>query len=102
MDKKLLAWKLLHLVIIAHFVIEIAYTGYMVFAVLRPPGVTGPLFGAVADMDYELWMQRRLYAIENWIATAGLAVYLAITEIAPRWKQALVARVRAEAAAGTQ
>jgi len=28
---------------------------------------------------------RRLYAIECWIAIAGLAIYLAITEIGPRF-----------------
>ena len=31
---------------------------------------------------------RRLYAIECWIAIAGLSVYLAITEIGPRLRDA--------------
>jgi hypothetical protein len=30
---------------------------------------------------------RRLYAIECWIAIAGLCIYLAITEIGPRLRE---------------
>jgi hypothetical protein len=41
-------------------------------------------------MPFEQMVTRRLYATEFWIATCGLAVYLAITEMAPRlrrWRQ---------------
>lgn len=74
----------LHGLIIAHFVAEIAYTGYIIFFVLRPDGIDGPLFAAAADLPQDLMVRRRLYAIENWVATAGLAIYLALTEIGPR------------------
>ncbi len=76
---------LIHGLIILHFVIEIAYTGYMVFEVLQPTsGGGGPLFSRATEIPFELMVTRRLYAIECWVATAGLAIYLAITEIVPR------------------
>lgn len=78
----------IHGLIITHFLVQIAYSAYMVFVVLRPTGVEGPLFAAALDMPHELMVTRRLYASENWIATAGLAVYLALTEIGPRLRQA--------------
>jgi len=76
----------LHWAIIVNFVIEIAYAGYVVFAVLAPPGHSGPLFEKALSIPHELMVTRRLYAIEFWIATAGLAIYLALTEIGPRLK----------------
>jgi len=86
--KKLpLPWLILHWLIIVHFVMEIAYSGYMVFLVLRPEGISGPLGQAAVQLikdNPNLMMVRRAYATENWIATGGLAVYLAITELAPR------------------
>ena len=75
---------ILHWIIIVHFAIEIAYAGYMVFSVLQPESGGGPLMGRALEIPHELMVTRRLYAIECWIATAGLAIYLAITEIAPR------------------
>ena len=36
------------------------------------------------SISHELMVTRRLYAIEFWIATAGLSIYLALTEIGPR------------------
>jgi hypothetical protein len=77
-----------HWVIIINFLIEIAYAGYLVFAVLKPPGVDGPLFDKALEIPHELMVTRRLYAIEFWIATAGLAIYLALTEIGPRLRSA--------------
>ena len=74
----------IHWVIILNFLIEIAYAGYLVFAVLKPPGIDGPLFDKALEIPHELMVTRRLYAIEFWIATAGLAIYLALTEIGPR------------------
>lgn len=76
----------LHWAIIANFAFEMAYAGYMVFAVIKPELHAGPLFAAAKDMPFELMVTRRLYAIEFWIATAGLAIYLALTEIGPRFK----------------
>ncbi|MCA9546964.1 MAG: hypothetical protein KC613_21325 [Myxococcales bacterium] len=76
----------LHWAIILNFAFEMAYAGYMVFAVIKPEGHSGPLLAAAKTMPFELMVTRRLYAIEFWIATAGLAIYLALTEIGPRFK----------------
>lgn len=85
MNKKHL-WKIVHAIIIANFLIEIVYCSIQVFVVLNA-GTVGPLFGAALDMDMDLFLKRRLYAIETWIAIGGLAIYLAITELAPRaWR----------------
>ncbi|MBN2152258.1 MAG: hypothetical protein JW839_12480 [Candidatus Lokiarchaeota archaeon] len=83
-------WKIIHVAIIVNFIVEIAYCGYQVFGVLGG----GPLFDAVLTIDMDLFLKRRLYAIETWIAIAGLAIYLAITEILPQMKkEAAAARV---------
>ena len=53
--------------------------------VLRPEGAAaGPLWGQAASIPADLMMRRRAYAIEAWIAFAGLGVYLGVTEILPR------------------
>ena len=80
-------WMVVHWVIIVHFALEIAYTGYMIFSVLQPESGGGPLMGRALDLPFELMVTRRLYAIECWIATAGLAIYLAITEVGPRLRK---------------
>ena len=74
----------LHWIIILNFAVEIIYGSYMVFAVVVPDGTSGPLFEAAKNMDADMMTTRRLYALEVWVAIAGLAIYLAITEIAPR------------------
>ena len=84
-------WRILHVLIIVHFGMEIAYAGYQVFFVVRPEGVVGPLGAAARDLPFEMMVTRRLYAIESWIATAGLAIYLAITEMLPRLRGATAA-----------
>lgn len=86
-------WLLLgvHWAIIVNFLIEIAYAGYVVFAVLKPAGHSGPLFEKALEIPHELMVTRRLYAIEFWIAMAGLAIYLALTEIGPRLRAAKTA-----------
>jgi hypothetical protein len=43
-----------------------------------------PLFGGALDIPEEIFIKRRLYAMETWIAIAGLSVYLGVTEILPR------------------
>jgi hypothetical protein len=78
----------LHAFIIVWFAAEVFYAGYMVFVVLAPEGAVGrPLWGRAQEVPFEDMVTRRLYAIECWLATAGLAVYLAVTEMAPRlWR----------------
>ncbi len=80
-----LPWLIIHWVIIVNFLIEIAYAGYQVFFVVRPEGSgVGPLGSAASGIDFEMMVTRRLYASEAWIAIAGLAIYLAVTEMLPR------------------
>jgi len=56
------------------------YCTYLVFVVLKPEGAgVGPLIGSAMNMDPDLFLKRRLYAIECWIATSGLSIYLALT-----------------------
>ena len=72
-------WRFLNWVIIIIFLFQIIYGMSQVFFVLTPPsGTPGPLFLSSAEISYELMMARRMYAIETWIAIAGLAIYLAI------------------------
>ena len=80
-------WLGLHAIIILNFVIQMAYAAYMIFVVFAPTDVSGPLYAAARDLPFEWMVTRRLYAIEFWLATVGLSVYLAITEIAPRLRQ---------------
>lgn len=76
--KKIL-WLILHWLIVINFVAEIFYGMYQIFFKLIPPGGSaGPLMGSSATISYELMVTRRLYAIETWIAIAGLSIYLAI------------------------
>ena len=76
-------WKILHWFLIINFIVEILYSAYQLFFVV---GGGGPLFYRVQEISFELLVTRRLYAIEAWIAMAGLSIYLAITEIYPRLK----------------
>jgi hypothetical protein len=73
--------KVLHWAIIIVLLQEFLYAGYMVFFQV---GGGGPLFGRVGEISFELVATRRLYAIEAWIAFGALAIYLGITEVAPR------------------
>ena len=87
-EKKKITWPrmlllVLHWGIIANFVVEICYAAYMVFVVVAPEG-GGPLMERAKTFPFEQMVTRRLYATEFWIAFAGLAIYLAITEIRPR------------------
>ncbi len=76
-------WKILHWFLIVNFIAEILYCAYQLFFIV---GGGGPLFHRVQEISFELLVTRRLYAIETWIAMAGLSIYLAITEINPRMK----------------
>ncbi len=75
-------WKILHWFIIINFVLGIGYGFFMVFFVVG--GGRYPLWMRAVDIPVEVILKRRLYAIEAWVATAGLAVYLALTELVPR------------------
>ena len=77
----------LHWTIIVNFAVQIFYGGYMVFSVVKPEGASGPLWERAKTMPADLMTVRRLYALETWVAIAGLAIYLAITEIGPRLKR---------------
>jgi len=74
-------WKILHWVIIINALVGIIYGTYMVFFVI---GGGYPLFQRAREIPTEVLLQRRLFAIETWVAVGGLSVYLAITEILPR------------------
>jgi len=73
--------KFLHWFIIFIFILEIGYGFYMVFFVIG--GSRWPLMAKAIETPIEVILKRRLYAIETWIAIAGLAVYLALTEFLP-------------------
>lgn len=76
--------RVLHVVILANFVLNVLYASYMVFFVLRPAGVSGPLLGAASSVPIELMVTRRLYANEFWVSCTGLSLYVAVTEMLPR------------------
>jgi uncharacterized membrane protein len=73
--------KVLHWFIIFNFILEIGYGLYMVFFVVG--GGRFPLMAKATETPIEIILKRRLYAIEAWIAIAGLAIYLALTEFLP-------------------
>ena len=75
-------WRVLHGFIILNFLIEIFYGFYMVFFVVG--GSRWPLMARATETPIEIILKRRLYAIEVWIAIAGLVVYIALTEFLPR------------------
>jgi len=77
-------WRIAHWVIIVNLAIQVAYGGYMVFVVMRPEGVTGPLWAAAQQVPHDFMMVRRAYAAETWLAIVGLSLYLGVTEILPR------------------
>ncbi len=79
-----LALRILHLVLLANFAINIFYCAYQVFVVLAPDGHIGPLWGAASSLSTELVVKRRLYAIEFWVTIGAASIYVAITEWLPR------------------
>lgn len=89
--------RIVHWVILGNFLVQMAYASYMIFFVVKPEGMTGALMGRAAELPFEMMVTRRLYAIEFWIATAGFAIYLALTEILPRlWPRLGEASSKAE------
>jgi hypothetical protein len=86
LPRRPLFWQIVHCLLIGNMVLEVIYAGYMVFVVVKPEGAGfGPLGAAAKAISFEMMVTRRLYAAEFWIAFAGLAIYLAITEIKPRF-----------------
>lgn len=79
-----IVWRVIHWLIILHLLVEVVYSAYVIFVVLQPEGHSGPLMSKATEIPFELMVTRRLYALECWVATGALAIYLAITEIAPR------------------
>jgi hypothetical protein len=75
-------WRYLHGFIILNFLAEIGYGFYMVFFVVG--GSRYPLWMRAVETPIEIILKRRLYAIEVWIAIAGLVLYVALTEVIPR------------------
>lgn len=80
-----LAWGVLHALILGLFSYQCLYAAWQVFVVFQPAGTFGPLSSTAAEVSTELVLTRRLYAIEGWIAFSGMAVYLALTELRPRF-----------------
>lgn len=74
-------WRLLHWLIIIFFLQGAVYAAYLLFFVVEGGG---PLFQRAAHMPAEVIIVRRLYALETYLNTTGLALYLALTEILPR------------------
>lgn len=75
-------WRIIHWLVIINFVLQIFYGFYMVFFAIG--GGKWPLFAKAVNTPLEVILKRRLYSVETWVAIAGLAVYLAITEILPK------------------
>lgn len=84
--------RILHWVIIINFVLGILYGAYLSMFVFGGGGI--PLFGRASEAPVELILKRRLYSVETWVATSGLAVYLALTEIVPRKLSGWLAELR--------
>lgn len=76
-------WRWVHWAIIANLFAQCVYVSLQVFVVLQPGGF-GPLGARALEIPHELMMTRRMYALEGWVAFGFLALYLALTEIAPR------------------
>ncbi len=81
-------WRVLHNFIIINFFIEVIYGFYMIFYVVG--GGKYPLMMKAEKTPIEVILKRRLFAIETWVAIAGLAGYLGITEVFPRKLEAIL------------
>lgn len=60
--------------------VNTAYATFMVFWVLEPEGMSGPLFANVhqllaTDEGYRIFMARRLYAQEGWVTSSHAAFF---------------------------
>ena len=83
--EKLKVW--IDRVLIVHFVAGVLYPAYMTFVVLRPEdNSVGPLMGRAATISLDLFIRRRLYAIEFWLISLLLIVYFANRKRIFGWK----------------
>jgi hypothetical protein len=74
------AGEVVHVSIVTAFLVEIVYCAVLVVVVLRPADHGPLLLGAAARVvPIELVVERRLYAIEGWIAAGALAIYVGVT-----------------------
>lgn len=73
-----------HWLIIFLFITQVFYAFYMVFFVVKPIDVAGPLWGNAKGMDFEMMVTRRLYAIEFWVSFGAMCIYLALTSFRSR------------------
>jgi len=87
MNKEKILVYLLHYGIIIWTLSTILNSAYQMTFVYTVEGYSLTLLGASSQLDYETMMIRRAYALEAWVATMGLAIYLALTEIMPRMKK---------------
>mgnify|MGYP006307981981 CR=1 FL=1 len=79
-------WWAVHWIIIVNFLLQIGYSGTKALT-LNPEGRAMVLFGMAQDLPFEMMVTRRLYAIETWVAIAGLSLYLGITHIVPMMRR---------------
>ena len=68
---------ILNRIIIINFLLGIGYWAYQVFFVIKTDK-RGPLFTGSKDMPNDIFLKRRLFAIETRVAMSGLCIYLAI------------------------
>ena len=61
-----------HGLVLLNFLTGMGYAAYVLFVVLAPEGGGGPLWSRAAEVPMELMARRRLYALEFWVAFAGL------------------------------
>ena len=64
-----------------YFILFVFVTGflsalYMVFVVCSPDNSISPLWGSAKELPYELFVKRRLYAIEAWVIFGFMSLYL--------------------------
>ena len=86
--------RVIHWIIILNFLAEIIYGSYMTFFVVG--GAHWPLFARAVDSPVEVILKRRLYAVETWLATVGLSLYLAITLFLPRFLSQWLDKMQAD------
>ncbi len=62
------------------FIIGFVYAAYQLFFVFRNPVGGIVLFGSASDIEHELLIVRRLYALEFWLIFIGYMLYVALKD----------------------
>lgn len=62
------------------FISGFAYAAYQLFFVFRNPVGGLVLFSSGAEIDHQLMVVRRLYALEFWLIFIGYMIYIALKE----------------------